>query len=71
MTLVLQKLEGITQRTCIFRTVIALAINDKETLFEGSCSGVIKETRSGVQGFGYDPIFMQLVLRKPCRNEPK
>ena len=58
MSLVLQKLEGITQRTCTFRTVIALVINDKKTLFEGSCSGVIKETRSGVEGFGYDPIFM-------------
>lgn len=64
MTLVLQKLEGITQRTCIFRTVIALVINDKETLFEGSCSGVIKETRSGVQGFGYDPIFMPIGFKK-------
>ena len=64
MTLVLQKLEGITQRTCIFRTVIALVINDKETLFEGSCSGVIKETRSGVQGFGYDPIFMPIGYKK-------
>ena len=64
MTLVLQKLEGITQRTCIFRTVIALVINDKETLFEGSCSGVIKETRSGVEGFGYDPIFMPIGFKK-------
>ena len=64
MTLVLQKLEGITQRTCIFRTVIALVIDDKQTLFEGSCSGVIKETRSGVEGFGYDPIFMPIGFKK-------
>ena len=64
MTLVLQKLEGITQRTCIFRTVIALVIDDKQTLFEGSCSGVIKETRSGVKGFGYDPIFMPIGFKK-------
>lgn len=64
MTLVLQKLEGITLRTSTFRTVIALVINDKETLFEGSCSGVIKETRSGVQGFGYDPIFMPIGFKK-------
>ena len=56
-------------KNCIFRTVIAII--DNITLFEGSCSGVIKETRSGVKGFGYDPIFKQLVLRKPCRNEPK
>ena len=64
MTLVLQKLEGITLRTCIFRTVIALVIDDKQTLFEGSCSGVIKETRSGVEGFGYDPIFMPIGFKK-------
>ena len=64
MNLVLQKLEGITQRTCIFRTVIALVINDKKTLFEGSCSGVIKETRSGIEGFGYDPIFMPIGFKK-------
>ena len=64
MTLVLQKLEGITQRTCIFRTVIALVIDDKQTLFEGSFSGVIKETRSGVEGFGYDPIFMPIGFKK-------
>ncbi len=64
MTLVLQKLEGITQRTCIFRTVIALVIDGNITLFEGSCSGVIKETRSGVKGFGYDPIFMPSGFKK-------
>ena len=64
MNLVLQKLEGITQRTCIFRTVMALVINDKKTLFEGSCSGVIKETRSGIEGFGYDPIFMPIGFKK-------
>ena len=58
MSLVLQKLEGIQHRTAVFRTIIALIIDGNLTLFEGSCRGVIKETRSGVEGFGYDPIFV-------------
>ena len=64
MSLVLKKLEGVTQRTCVFRTVIALVINGKVTQFEGSCNGVIKETRSGVEGFGYDPIFIPNGFKK-------
>lgn len=58
MSLVLQKLDGVTQRTAVFRTVIALIVDGKETLFEGCCGGDITETRSGVEGFGYDPIFV-------------
>ncbi|MDG2060042.1 MAG: non-canonical purine NTP pyrophosphatase, partial [Flavobacteriales bacterium] len=30
----------------------------KETLFEGECKGEITQTKSGVEGFGYDPIFI-------------
>ncbi|MGY8987776.1 MAG: non-canonical purine NTP pyrophosphatase, partial [Flavobacteriales bacterium] len=29
----------------------------KETLFEGECKGSITRNKSGVEGFGYDPIF--------------
>ena len=55
---VLQKLEGKTNRTALFRTVIALIINNTEYLFEGSIRGTIIEERRGISGFGYDPIFI-------------
>ena len=42
----------------MFITVIALIINGKVTLFEGQCSGIITKTRIGMEGFGYDPIFI-------------
>ncbi|MBT7727116.1 MAG: non-canonical purine NTP pyrophosphatase, partial [Flavobacteriales bacterium] len=35
-----------------------LIIDGKETLFEGECKGEITQTKSGVEGFGYDPIFI-------------
>lgn len=54
---VLDKLEGEKERSANFRTVIALIINGKETLFEGECKGYITKTKSGAEGFGYDPIF--------------
>ena len=57
MNLVLEKLEGINNRTAKFRTVIALIIDGKEILFEGECLGKITTSKSGVEGFGYDPIF--------------
>ena len=57
MNLVLQKLKAKENRTAKFRTVIALIIDGTETLFEGECKGEITENKSGVEGFGYDPIF--------------
>ncbi len=57
MQKVLEKLEHEDNRNAKFRTVIALIIKGEENLFEGECSGKITKTKSGVQGFGYDPIF--------------
>jgi len=57
MNFVLEKLEGINNRTAKFRTVIALIVDGKETLFEGECKGRMTKIKSGVDGFGYDPIF--------------
>ena len=54
---VLSKLESEQERSAHFRTVIALIIDGKETLFEGECKGSITKTKSGGEGFGYDPIF--------------
>jgi XTP/dITP diphosphohydrolase len=57
MELVLQKMQGITDRNARFRTVISLIINGKEHLFEGVVNGTIRTEKSGSDGFGYDPIF--------------
>ena len=58
MQKVLTKLENEDNRNAKFRTVIALIIKGEENLFEGECSGKITKTKSGVEGFGYDPIFI-------------
>ena len=57
MNKVLEKLEGEENRNGKFRTVIALIIGGKETLFEGECKGSMTKNKSGIEGFGYDPIF--------------
>ena len=58
MDLVLSKLAGKENRKARFRTVIALIQDGKETLMEGIVEGTIIETKTGKDGFGYDPIFM-------------
>jgi len=57
MQKVLEKLEHEDNRNAKFRTVIALIIKGEENLYEGECSGKITKTKSGAEGFGYDPIF--------------
>ena len=54
----LTEMEGKTQRTARFRTVIALILNDTEYLFEGRIEGTISLSTSGDEGFGYDPVFV-------------
>jgi len=58
MKKVLCKLEKEKNRNAKFRTVIALILNGNENIFKGECNGRITKTKSGVEGFGYDPIFM-------------
>lgn len=67
----LDKMKGKAQRTCRFRTVIALVRHPKENsatqqvaqptleehLFEGVVEGKVVETLRGDNGFGYDPVF--------------
>lgn len=55
--LLLEKLQGSTDRRARFRTVIALIIDGEEFTFEGIVNGTIRTARSGKEGFGYDPIF--------------
>jgi len=56
----LENLEGKTDMSAHFRTVISLIIDGKETLFEGVCDGTITRERKGANGFGYDPVFVPI-----------
>ena len=58
MQKVLQKLVDSNDRNAKFRTVIALIIDGKKSLFEGECEGEITKERKGEKGFGYDSIFL-------------
>lgn len=57
MNLVLQKLQNTSNRKAQFKTVIALNINNKQYLFKGIVKGEITYSKTGENGFGYDPIF--------------
>ena len=57
MVLLLKNMEGQTNRSARFRTVIALKMDGATHTFEGGCEGSIRPARSGNGGFGYDPIF--------------
>lgn len=50
-------LEGSSNRTARFRTVISLVMKGEEYRFEGIVNGEITTEISGVKGFGYDPVF--------------
>lgn len=56
--LLLKNLEGITDRTARFRTVIVLILDGVEYTFEGRVEGTIATVESGSEGFGYDPLFV-------------
>jgi XTP/dITP diphosphohydrolase len=55
---VLDEMEGIIDRGAFFKTVISLFWQNIEYQFEGICEGQIALERSGINGFGYDPIFI-------------
>ena len=57
MTKVLAELDGKENRLAKFRTIVALILNDEEHSFEGQVDGSITRSKSGSDGFGYDPIF--------------
>lgn len=58
MEKLLINLAGKTDRQARFRTVISLILDGKEYLFEGICNGMISFEKRGIQGFGYDPLFI-------------
>ncbi len=58
VTKLLKVMEGHTDRSAHFSTVIALIMDGKETLMEGTVHGTISDERLGADGFGYDPVFI-------------
>ena len=58
MQKLLRNLQGKENRKAQFRTVISLMLDGKEYQFEGVVKGTITTEKQGVDGFGYDPIFV-------------
>ena len=54
----LADMSGKSNRSARFRTVIVLIMKGNKYMFDGTVNGQITETERGVQGFGYDSIFM-------------
>lgn len=57
MMFLLHKMEGVSNRSARFKTVISLVNNGTNYLFEGIVNGKIRLAPTGDHGFGYDPIF--------------
>ena len=55
---ILLELSGIENRTARFRCVVCLILEGKQHFFEGIVGGVITLARKGIDGFGYDPVFL-------------
>jgi len=58
MALLLSNLRDKSNRQAQFRTVICLIEDGVEHFFEGIVTGTIIEEGRGIEGFGYDPIFL-------------
>lgn len=57
MNKLLEALKDKQNRSAQFKTVITLNLNGKQYLFTGIAKGEITLTKTGTNGFGYDPIF--------------
>lgn len=58
MAKLLSELDGKSERSARFRTVIALSRGGKITCVEGKVEGKIATEVHGAEGFGYDPVFI-------------
>jgi XTP/dITP diphosphohydrolase len=56
----LRELEGVSdgERRARFVCAVAIAGENFEKLFEGTCDGMIGHVARGEEGFGYDPVFI-------------
>ena len=55
--LLLQKLDGLSNRRAHFKTVVTYIQNGRIFQFDGKVQGEILEESRGTEGFGYDPVF--------------
>lgn len=57
---VLKEMSGITNRSARFKCCMTLLNPEGKVAFSytGICEGSITETQRGINGFGYDPIFL-------------
>lgn len=63
--LLLEHMEGITDRACYFQSSICCVFPDgSELLAEGRCDGILAKMAIGSGGFGYDPVFYLPELKK-------
>ncbi len=57
--LLLQNMEGVTDRRCRFVCAMALALpGEKTRVVAGECEGMLLTEPRGTDGFGYDPLFL-------------
>lgn len=62
---ILEELNGIENRSAVFKTVIALVgVGSHPLFFEGIVKGAIIKEKKGTGGFGYDPVFMPIGYTK-------
>src|SRR5574344_1487699 len=66
ITKLLKELQNVPapQRTARFRCVVSLIENGTLYTFEGICEGHITMDKKGVEGFGYDPVFVPSGMSK-------
>jgi XTP/dITP diphosphohydrolase len=55
---VIEELTDIENRKARFKTIITLIIGREQHIFEGIVNGRIIDEKRGINGFGYDPIFI-------------
>ena len=58
VALLLERLDGRTDRRARFHTVALVASPEGELMTHGICAGVISDDVRGQEGFGYDPVFI-------------
>ena len=54
----LEQLKHSQNRKAQFKTVIVLNLNNQQHLFTGIIKGEITTVKRGINGFGYDPVFV-------------
>jgi len=54
----LYEMNNAENRNASFRCVVCLIMDGKEQLFEGRVDGTILNEKRGIEGFGYDPVFL-------------